>query len=383
MKDNVTQLINFEWENLEKIKNDFINDPSNFSDFEKNTNDFFENVKKNFMQNMLNALDKNICESPQRKKEWYINTSDQKDYYTTSGTLTFTKTLFTNKKTKESRYLIDDILGIEPHERISDNAKAMILDEAVQTSYKRAGEVISKVDSVSKETVKNLVHSIEFPKETYENIKSKKVVPVLYIEADEDHAKLQFHNKKGDLVKGKNGRKDNGLTSKLVYVHEGTKFESSNSKRRVVINPHYFASTCTDTDNEEFWREVDAYIQAVYNTEQIPFIFLMADGGNWIKTALKYIPNLIYVLDEFHLNKYINRIANNFWDSADDVRKALRKIIEKNDYATFDNTIAQLVKTLNSTNKEKVLNDAKYILNNWDACKRRLLLKNRICGCSA
>ena len=87
-------------------------------------------------------------------------------------------------------------------------------------------------------------------------------------------------------------------------------------------------SSCDDIDNEELWNQVDNYIQANYETQKIKYIFLMADGGGWIKTALKCIPNLIYVLDEFHLNKYINRISKKFWDSADDVKKALRKLID-------------------------------------------------------
>ena len=135
---------------------------------------------------------------------------------------------------------------------MSDNAKVKILEEAEQTSYRKAGESVSLTDNASKEAVKDLIHSLKFPGESYDYVKVKKRVPVLYIEADEDHEKLQFHNKKGDIKIGKHGRKDNGQISKLIYVHEGVRKVSENSNRHELINPHYFASTCNEIDNEDF-----------------------------------------------------------------------------------------------------------------------------------
>lgn len=385
MENKILHFIDFDWKTLENIKNSFVNAPEDFSSFETNTNDFFEKTKQNFMENVLTAINLNICKDPDRKKDWYINTHSQKDYLTTAGKLTFTKTLFTNKNTGESRYLVDDVLDIDSYERMSDNAKVKILEEAEQTSYRKAGESVSLTDNASKEAVKDLIHSLKFPDESYDYVKVKKRVPVLYIEADEDHEKLQFHNKKGDIKIGKHGRKDNGQISKLIYVHEGVRKVSENSNRHELINPHYFASTCNEIDNEDFWNDVDNYIQANYDTQNIPFIFLMADGGGWIKTALRCIPGLIYVLDEFHLNKYINRISNKFWDSADDIRKLIRKLIEADDISTYSEVIQKLctTKSLKEKEREKVLEDAKYIANNWNACYLRLKLKDNICGCSA
>lgn len=55
----------------------------------------------------------------------------------------------------------------------------------------------------------------------------------LYIDADEDHAALQFHEKKGDIVKAENGVKNNGLPAKLIYIYEGKENESFQNSRRV------------------------------------------------------------------------------------------------------------------------------------------------------
>lgn len=42
-------------------------------------------------------------------------------------------------------YLLDRIIGLEKHERITEDAQARMLKEAVQTSYRRGGEETDKV----------------------------------------------------------------------------------------------------------------------------------------------------------------------------------------------------------------------------------------------
>ena len=78
---------------------------------------------------------------------------------------------------------------MESHECISEDAKACILEEASQTSYRQAGENASIMDMVSKQTVMDMVHKLHFPKEKYSA--EKKAVKYLYVDADEDHIALQ------------------------------------------------------------------------------------------------------------------------------------------------------------------------------------------------
>lgn len=94
------------------------------------------------------------------------------------------------------------------------------MEEAVQTSYRKAGEETSLTDEVSKQTVKNKLHKLTFPQQKEEQPK-KKAVEFLYIDADEDHVSLQFKEKKGDLETGENNWKNNCVLAKLVYVYGG------------------------------------------------------------------------------------------------------------------------------------------------------------------
>ncbi|MFS6555660.1 UPF0236 family protein, partial [Parabacteroides distasonis] len=134
-------------------------------------------------------------ESGKRKSSWLIERDSRKQLITSLGTVCFTKTLFTNRDTGKMEYLLDRVLGMEKHERMTEDAEARMLKEAVQTSYRRGGEE----SSVSKQTVKNRIHTLEFPQNT-EKPEKKKEVEYLYIEADEDHTSLQFQEKKGDLT---------------------------------------------------------------------------------------------------------------------------------------------------------------------------------------
>lgn len=92
-----------------------------------------------------------------------------------------------------------------------------MLKEAVQTSYQRAAQQVSLGTPVTRETVKNKIHALKFPPISYKS-KPKKMVDWLYIDADEDYVALQFHEKKGNLIKAENGVKKKGLIAKMVCV---------------------------------------------------------------------------------------------------------------------------------------------------------------------
>ncbi len=146
------------------------------------------------------------------------------------------------------RYLLDQALNLDKHERITEDALVKIIEEATETSFQKGGKAFSNLDTVTRQTVKTTIHKLDFPDFQEEN-KNKKSVKNLYIDADEDHIKLQFHNKKGDIEKNVYGRKNNNRQVKLIYVYEGIEKENFESKRKRLINPHYFCRACDDADN--------------------------------------------------------------------------------------------------------------------------------------
>ncbi len=164
---------------------------------------------------------------------------------------------------------------------------------------------------------------IEIPAKSMEAPTEKKDARNLYIEADEDHASLQFHKKKGDIKRFK-GHADNNQIVKLVYVHEG--YKDSDTKRRELKNVVYFGGLYRNKDNEKLWNEVKKYIAGQYVTEGIEKIYFHSDGGAWMKKGLETL-GAEFVLDGFHIQKYIRRIARLTGDT-EETREENRKKIQ-------------------------------------------------------
>lgn len=78
-----------------------------------------------------------------------------------------------------------------------------MLKEAVQSSYRRGGEESSLTGNVKKQTAKNKIHGLKFPRNE-EKQKKQKEVDYLYMEADEDHASLRFASRKEGVKISKN-----------------------------------------------------------------------------------------------------------------------------------------------------------------------------------
>ena len=94
---------------------------------------------------------------------WHIKDHSQKNITSPVSMLSFTCTRFKNKETKETAYLLDRLLGISAHDRMSDGVKAAILEEAVQTIYEKAGMEACPGECVSRENVMRHVRRMEIP----------------------------------------------------------------------------------------------------------------------------------------------------------------------------------------------------------------------------
>ena len=264
---------------FEKIIGKFFRDPTDFASFTGEITEELHKLGRLIIQEALEEMDQMLRDSGKRKREWVIEKRAAKQMVTVLGTVDFQKTFFTSKRTGETECLLDRILGFEKCERIAEDAHARMLKEAVQTSYRRGGEEATLTENeISKQTVMEKIHDLEFP-QGWEAPKEKKVVDYLYIEADEDHISLQYRDKKGDLKKTKQGRKNNNAITKLIYVHEGIEPEAPKSVRHRLINPHYFSRTAEGISNEELWDEVFRYLDAMYDLSRVKRIFLSSDGG--------------------------------------------------------------------------------------------------------
>lgn len=61
-----------------------------------------------------------------------------------------------------------------------------------------------------------------------------------------------------------------------------------------------------EAENIKFWEQVRDYIEKNYDTEVLERVYIARDGGAWIKTGTQVIEKSRFVLDKFHMMKYIN-----------------------------------------------------------------------------
>lgn len=112
-------------------------------------------------------------------------------------------------------------------------------------------------------------------------------------------------------------------------------------------------------------------------------IYLNADGGTWIKSGMKQIAGIIYVLDEFHLEKYLTKLTSHMKDSREDATNELRTAIRSKTKNEFEEIVERLEGCLENEIGLKRITDAKeYILSNWTAAKLRLRHKDGVTGSS-
>jgi hypothetical protein len=166
-------------------------------------------------------------------------------------------------------------------------------------------------------------------------------------------------------------------------IDEGGENERK-SKRWKLKTPHYFSCVSGEKDNAVFWDEIYAYIASHYDIWKVKKIYLNADGGAWITAGAKRINGLTFVLDEFHLQKYITRLTSHMLDSTDDARKEIYDAIRNNDKAEFVSITERLTDALKNpeTGKKRIDESRDYILNNWTAARVRLKHEEGVIGSS-
>jgi hypothetical protein len=179
------------------------------------------------------------------------------------------------------------MVGIEPYERMDLSYQAELIKESIDNSYHKSGIRASSNTQVTKQTVLNSIRRLGNVENSDAKLPTKKKeAKVIYIEADEDHVAMQ-HEKNKEI--------------KLIYVHERRIF---NFKGRYELrNKRYFTGSLMDS--EDLWLEVADYLEEAYELDKVEKKYISGDGASWIKEGLNWIKGSEYVLDYFHLSKYV------------------------------------------------------------------------------
>ena len=373
MYNSIKYFNEFGVKKIEGIIRNFISERKDLADLVLGLKENLNELGRNIIAEVLQDMDQYLRDSAVRKKDWEIVRKDETSLLTSFGDVKYSRTYFKPKNKGKRQYLVDSIVGINPHDRVSADVVINAINEAIDSSYRKAGEAATYEDTLSKQAVMNKVHQVkvvEAPVKEHE----KKEIRILYIEADEDHVALQHKGKK------ESNKKKHGISMpKLVYVHEGIDGEKSTSKRKVLKNARYFGG---DIDTEELWLQVAQYIDKQYKEESLETIYISGDGASWIRQGLGWISKSKFVLDNHHLNKYMIAATAHLNDKI--MYYELKDALEWPDKVMLKNAFKKILGMTDSDTKRQAVKYARrYMLNNWDGIEIKAEKGYEIVGCSA
>ena len=325
--------------------------------FSKKLRTVFDEAGRKTLVGILETIDLTLFESQRRKQEYETKDLRKRTIITDYGNIEYYRRYYRNKQNKEYIYLTDEKMGIEKNERIMKDVQSKIIELAHDISYLKTGKKVVGSEEISPTTVMKKVRQEELKVETQEE---KKEIKRLYIEADEDHV-----SERGNKV---------GMP-KLIYVHEGN-YRKGN--RNVLKNVHYIG--CLGKNSEELWLEVAEYIDKKYDIKNIEKVYICGDGASWIKEGLNWIEKSEFVLDKFHLLKYINQATVDY----PEYRSKLWYNINIFDPVSVERIFKEILeKTIEEKRKEKVLYSYKYVMNQWKGIEIYETEGKYLKGCSA
>lgn len=309
----------------------------------------------------LETIDQAIKESQARKRNWVVQSkAEEKNLVTVFGEVSYKRTYYKNKTTGEYSYLSDEAVGIFTHDKMDTLLKARLIEEAIEVSYRRSGAKASEAVQLTSQTVMNCIRELGNIDNDASGIEAgKKAVKTLYIEADEDHVALQ------------DGRH---VEPKLVYVHEGRK--KAGKDRWELINPRYFSGIYDESD--DLWLEIADYIDKAYESNAIEKVYISGDGAAWIKNGLGWIKDSVYVLDRYHLSKYVIQATAHIEGSA----PIMWEYINSGEKKKLQELFTAIIKSTEGKSKKRAVQEAKrYILGNWEGIRNQY--QEDYGGCSA
>lgn len=292
---------------------------------------------------MLAEIDDKLYRDKEYRKQWeVVRKDDLKTILTCVGELTYKRRYYRNKATDKYKYLLDEWLGITPHQKVGEDVREDLVVSAVNISYQKSGKQ-SAPKIVSKTSVGNYIRDVAV-KTTMQNDGKKRLCRELYVEADEDHVALQ------------NGKK---VQVRLVYVHEGN---VSDTKRAQLGHVRYLTWPIGG-DTDDMWETVATYIEEQYDTDKLERTWLSGDGAEWIDKGQEWLIKCKKLLDKYHVNKRFMSLTA----SIPHLRGWGRQVLKQGTKAQINVLYEHAAEKADTKNKqEQLVEDIRYLLSHWD-----------------
>lgn len=346
--------------------------------------DFTDILGKELFSEIVTQIENLVFDDAKRKNQYESVRFAEKSLITKNGKTKFERRYYKDNETGENICLTDKILGLEKGERIDKKVKAEVIRKANDQSYSKSGKLVVPEMEISATTVMRNVRkndwkmNIEERKEE-EKIKAKNI----FIQVDEDHVKQR--NKKRCTIS-----KIITIYTKKRTLTKPDRISEVKQVRKELVDKFTFSGLYKDT--QEMWEDVAYYIDCTYKKEEIETAFVMGDGASYIKAGTEWIEKSVFVLDTFHLEKYINNLNYDEY-----LKTKLQEAIDQFDPISTENIMNEAIKKIEQEieedkqlerntkrleNRLKKIKDTKtYLMNQWEGIEAHDKYKDKLTGC--
>ena len=322
----------------------------------------FAEFGSNLTQFIIEYAEEIIFSLDERKEKFESLEKDERNIISIFGEIQYKRRYYKDKENNNRVYLLDKLIGIEPKQRLLENVREKLIENAIESPYEYSGEHAAYGVKISRQEVKNEIENLNLDVQLYPNNESKKQVKNVYVIADEDHVHLQ----KGGIEE-----------PRMVIVYDNF---AKIGKRVELRNKRHFGGIYKGKI-DDLWNEVAMYIENTYDMDYLDNVFVLGDGAKWIKIGATWINKGVNILDRFHMCKAINAIAGR---KNNKDKKQLYRLIKNLNFNGFKEKCYEILsEELEETvrkRKEKLMN---YILNNRNSISNYYKYRKLLHGCSA
>ena len=322
----------------------------------------FAHFGSDLTQFMIEYAEQIIFELDERKEKFESLEKDNRNIVSIFGEIQYKRRYYEDKENHNKVYLLDKLMGIESKQRLLENVREKLIENAIESSYEYSGEHAAYGVKISRQEVKNEIENLNLDIPLHQENENKKQVKNVYVIADEDHVHLQ----KGGIEE-----------PRIVIVYDSF---VQNGKRIELKNKRHFGGLYKGKI-DDLWNEVAMYIENTYDMDYLEHVFVLGDGAKWIKIGATWINKGINILDRFHMCKAVNAIAGR---NNNKEKIKLYKMIKSLNFDGFKEKCYEILsEEMDQSVRERKEKLMYYILNNQESISNYYQYRKLLHGCSA
>ncbi|PZM90907.1 MAG: ISLre2 family transposase [Actinobacteria bacterium] len=311
-------------------------------------------------------LDERLAEGRDKRRLRLIHRRKSRVLVTWFGEVRLERRYYQDLETGKGRYLLDEALGLEPRERLSPLVQEQAVNLALDLPYHRAATQLEALTlgavSASAMKVWAATQAAGAAARAQAETRQRAVfddgeVPpgegcpeALYVEADEVSVP----------ARGPRGQRKR-LELKLAVGYEGKR--EVGADRRQLVNRRVHAGVM---DAETFFEQVVADFGQQWAWDALRRCHFGADGAQWAKQGLEYLPDAVFRLDEYHWRKALRRGLGH---DPIGYREVATAIAEGRSWSETQPLLAAAARRCRGRRRQGVRELERYLANHWDGIR--------------